>query len=87
MAKKRLRSKYTSKGERRAVAKSNLVNNASVLDVAMNKADAFSKGKKVWFTIPNPNVNETNKRFIRVNGNTYYKTDNYKKFNERHITQ
>ena len=31
-----------------------------------NKIAAFKKGKNVVVTIPNPNGNETNKRFIRV---------------------
>jgi hypothetical protein len=32
----------------------------------MNQLDAFRKGKRVMVTIPNPNENETSKRFIRV---------------------
>ena len=32
----------------------------------MNQLKAFRKGKRVMVTIPNPNPNETNKRFIRV---------------------
>ena len=27
---------------------------------------AFRKGKMVWLTIPNPNKNETNKKFVKV---------------------
>ena len=34
---------------------------------AINQLAAFYKGRKVMLTIPNPNTNETNKRFIRVN--------------------
>ncbi len=34
---------------------------------ATNQLAAFHRGKKVMLTIPNPNTNETNKRFIRVN--------------------
>ena len=33
----------------------------------MNQIAAWRKGRNVVFTIPNPNPNETNKRFIRVN--------------------
>lgn len=32
----------------------------------INQRLAFDKGKNVMVTIPNPNTNETNKRFIRV---------------------
>jgi hypothetical protein len=35
-------------------------------DQVMAKLDAFRKGKQVMVTIPNPNKDETNKRFIRV---------------------
>ena len=28
--------------------------------------EAFKKGKLVWLTVPNPNTNETNKKFIKV---------------------
>lgn len=37
----------------------------------LNRLDAWSKGKKVWFTVPNPNKNETNKPFIKVDGVQY----------------
>lgn len=33
----------------------------------MNQLLAFKAGKNVVLTIPNPNTNETNKPFIRVN--------------------
>ena len=32
----------------------------------MNQRRAFNAGKNVMVTIPNPNQNETNRRFIRV---------------------
>lgn len=34
---------------------------------ALNQQKAFLQGKNVVLTIPNPNPNETNRRFIRVN--------------------
>jgi len=34
---------------------------------ACNKLTAFYRGRNVVLTIANPNTNETNKRFIRVN--------------------
>lgn len=39
-----------------------------------NQLLAYMKGKKVMLTIPNPNTNETNKRFIRVPANEVWKT-------------
>ena len=35
----------------------------------LRKMAALRKGKDVWFTIDNPNKNETNKRQIRVKRN------------------
>lgn len=32
--------------------------------------EAWAKGKRTMVTIPNPNPNETNKKFIRVEGNS-----------------
>lgn len=69
MGKKKLRAKYTSKGSRKAM--SSEVSKAVARDVPLvtqlaNKLKAYSEGKRVWMTIPNPNPNETNKRFIRV---------------------
>ena len=72
MGKKKSRETESSKGERNNVCKAttkavrrNYMNN----DLARmrNQLDAFNKGKNVMVTIPNPNTNETNKRFIRVN--------------------
>lgn len=62
---------YTSKGERPNVNKSVLKAERrdykqNTLKLIRNKQDAWLKMKKVWLTIPNPNKNETNKRFIRV---------------------
>jgi hypothetical protein len=54
---------YTSKGERRS-SMSTKVKDAGL--TLLRKMEALSKGKDVWFTIDNPNKNETNKRQIRV---------------------
>ena len=35
----------------------------------MNQRKAWQKGKRVVLTIPNPNLNETNKRYIKVLAN------------------
>lgn len=69
MGKKKLRSKTTSKGERRS--------SYGVRDSAdkrmLNKMAALHKGKDVTYTIANPNKNETNRPFIkvRVSGKDY----------------
>jgi len=42
-------------------------------DRIINQRKAFDAGKNVMVTIPNPNPNETNKRFIRVNAKTIWK--------------
>jgi len=42
-------------------------------DRIINQRRAFDAGKNVVVTIPNPNPNETNKRFIRVNAKSVWK--------------
>ena len=39
-----------------------------------NQLKAFKRGRNVVVTIPNPNTNETNKRFIKVKGRDYFKS-------------
>ena len=39
----------------------------------INQAKAHSKGKRTVVTMANPNKNETNKRYIRVDGKDYFK--------------
>ena len=65
---------YTSKG---VVGTNKQLSNAirrdrSVVDVHMSKFAAFKKGRNVWFTIENPNPQETNKKFIRLKGKDLY---------------
>lgn len=43
----------------------------------INQRKAFDSGKNVMVTISNPNPNETNKRFIRVNAKTIWKSSKY----------
>ena len=58
---------YTSKGERRNVVNGKRKSNdVSYLDAVSNKMEAFKKGKLVWLTVPNPNTNQTNKKFVRI---------------------
>ena len=81
MGKKKSRETESSKGERNNVCKAttkavrrNYMNN----DFARmrNQLDAFNNGKNVIVTIPNPNTNETNKRFIRVSAKDIWKSNN-----------
>lgn len=71
MAKKRSRAKQVSKGithQNRcplAKAKRREWNGSDAQHYA--KLQAFLSGKNVMLTVPNPNKNETNKKFIRVN--------------------
>jgi len=81
MGKKTSRATQTSKGERRSVNKS--VTKAlrreymsSCSGRVNNQITAFLKGKNVMLTVPNPNTNETNKRFIRVNAKDVWKPNN-----------
>lgn len=46
-------------------------------DRLLNQRAAFDAGKNVMVTIPNPNPNETNKRFIRVNAKTIWKSNKW----------
>lgn len=69
MGKKKLRAKYTSKGERPNVnAKDCLAsrNERSNIQTAINKLDAAKAGKRAYVTVPNSNPNETAKPFVRV---------------------
>ncbi len=78
MGKKKSRATQTSKGERNNVSKD--VSKALRRDYMQNdlarlnnQIDAFKRGKNVMVTIPNPNTNETNKRFLRVNAKDVWK--------------
>ena len=64
MANKSSGKTYVSKGERRSSMKTSIKDPGTRL---MNQKKAWLQGKNVVLTIENPNKNETNKRFIRVN--------------------
>ena len=75
------KTKYTSKGQRNNVCRD--VTKALRRDYIAGRSDrmnnqfvAFKKGKNVMVTIPNPNTNETNKRFIRINAKDIWKFNN-----------
>ena len=69
MAKKGSGKHYVSKGERRSCMSNP---NKDPGQRLMNQLTAFRDGKKTKVTIPNPNPNETNKRFIRVDGKQWF---------------
>ncbi len=70
MGKKKQRANQVSKGQRDSVARSTVKamrrDYMQSSDRVNNQLAAFLRGKNVMLTIPNPNKNETNKRFIRV---------------------
>ena len=77
MGKKRQRAKQVSKGERRPIdpkwrKQYRKEYNGSTAQM-QNKLEAWLAGKNVMLTIENPNKNETNKRFIRVNANDVWR--------------
>ncbi len=71
MAKKKQRANQVSKGQRKSInsrwtkeARREWIGSTAQM---LAKVEAFKKGKNVMLTIKNPNNNETNKPFIRVN--------------------
>jgi hypothetical protein len=69
---------YVSKGIHSNVANSTMrLVRADYLasgDRLINQRAAFDAGKNVMVTIPNPNVSETHKPYLRVNAKTIWKT-------------
>lgn len=66
------RNKYTSNGQYSSVSKK--IKNAvrkdrSPADRLLSQLKQWARGKRTMVTIENPNKSETNKRFIRVEGN------------------
>ena len=83
------RESYTSKGERPTVSrrwKKLMRKDFMQTDRTYNQWDAFVKGKKVMLTIPNPNKNETHKRFIRVPAKEYWRVINYKPMSTENVS-
>jgi len=82
MGKKKSRAHQVSKGERRSVnrsvTKAKRRDYMKSADRMTNQLSAFLKGKRVMLTVPNPNTNETNKRFIRVPANTVWRSQGRK---------
>ena len=72
MGKKKHRSKYTSSGGCPTISRS--ISNSVRQDVTdattlLRQLKVWARGKRTMVTIENPNKNETNKKFIRVEGN------------------
>ena len=82
MGKKKQRAHQVSKGERRcvnrSVTKANRRDYMKSAERMSNQLSAFLRGKRVMLTVPNPNTNETNKRFIRVPANTVWRSQSRK---------
>jgi hypothetical protein len=70
MGKKVHSSGHVSKGERSSSMKTSQGTPATRL---ANQLAAHNAGKRVVVTIENPNKNETNKKFIRVNSREVWK--------------
>lgn len=66
MGKKRIRKKKVSKGLHSNVANKHKLIKWDILDRALFKVEALAKGKRVCFTIPNPDKSNTKARFIKV---------------------
>lgn len=72
MGKKKHRSKYTSSGGCPTISRR--ISNSVRQDVTdattlLRQLKVWARGKRTMVTIENPNKNETNKKFIRVEGN------------------
>jgi len=64
-----------SAGVKKAMRKEYLESGMRII----NQRAAWAKGKNVVLTIENPNKNETNKRFIRVNARDLWGSPKYSK--------
>lgn len=73
MSQPKTKSAYTSKGERRSIAK-NVCNavkrDRTYLDKMVMKQKAWAKGQNPWISVPNTDNTQTNKKFIRVRAET-----------------
>lgn len=72
MGKKTTRKTYHSKGERSSVDRDvvkALRRDVPLVERMIHKLDAWAKGRRTMVTVPNPNKQQTNKPFIRIEGN------------------
>lgn len=77
MAKKKLRSKYTSKGGNGGRFLSGKVTR-DIITVTLDKWNAFLRGKKVYITLEDPDPKNTRERYKRVEMSTVY--GDYRKY-------
>jgi hypothetical protein len=66
------RKTYVSKGKYGSVSRETVKamrRDRTYTDKLTNQLKQWARGRKTMVTIPNPNKNETNKPFIRVEGN------------------
>ena len=73
--KKKSGRQETSKGQRRNVV-AGLGDDRTPLQKLLDKQEAWKQGKRVMLTVPNPNKNETKKRFVRVEAKTVWGSPN-----------
>lgn len=69
----KVKKSYTSKGERRSIARSvckAVKRNRTVIDYWMIKQRAWLKGQNPWIVVPNGNTSDTRARFVRVRAET-----------------
>ena len=66
MGKKRIRKSYKSAGLHSNVSGKHKYDLWSPADRAIFKVRAKKQGKRVCYTVPNPDKNNTKERFIRV---------------------
>jgi hypothetical protein len=74
MGKKKSRAQYVSKGIVGTTKSRSKSDEDYKSRRAYNQMKAFIAGKNVVLTIPNPNKNETNKPFIKVNAREVWKS-------------
>jgi len=71
MGKKKTRSTTVSKGERRSVVAGvkEVRRGTTEVQRALNKLDAWRKGKNPWIAVPGPSKNQS---FVKVRANMVY---------------
>jgi hypothetical protein len=77
MGKKKHSSGHVSQGSRISSMKTASAHTSA--ERMLYKMDALSKGKDVYFTVPNPNKADTSRRFIRmkVSGKEFLQRQQY----------
>jgi hypothetical protein len=72
MSAPKTKTKYVSKGERKAnrqISKA-VKRDRTVVEKMTIKQKSWLKGQNPWLTVPNPNTADTKARFIRVRANS-----------------